>query len=69
MRYDKEGEELSPGLWFYRPGERVPPESSHAATPRSFEPGKHPLDDPPLPPRRQVGRRIIQGGPGEWGSY
>ena len=59
MRHDKEGEELSPGLWLYRPGERVPPESSHAAAERRFLPGHHPLDEPPLPPRRQVGRKII----------
>jgi len=63
MRYDKEGEELSPGLWLYRPGERVPPESSHVpAAPRKHERGNGPLDDPPRPPRRQVGRRIIEYG-------
>jgi len=62
MRYDKEGEELSPGLRLFRPGERVPLESSHAATERRFLPGHHPLDTPQPPPRRQVGRRIFEYG-------
>ena len=63
MRTDKEGEELSPGLWLYRPGERVPSESSHApAAPRKFEPGRHPLDSSPRPPIRLVGRRKIELG-------
>jgi hypothetical protein len=65
MRHDKEGEELSRGLWLFRPGERVVAESSHVpAAPRKHERGNGPLDDPFPPLRRQVGRRILQGGPG-----
>ena len=29
---------------------------------RKYEPGKHPLDTPPPPPRRQVGRRMLEYG-------
>ncbi len=57
MRYDKHGEELSPGLQVFAPGEALPQPHVPAATPRSFQPGRHPLDTAPAL-RRQVGRRI-----------
>ncbi len=60
MRYDKHGEELSPGLQVFAPGEALPQPHVPAATPRSFEPGQHPLDTPPRPPIRLVGRRKIE---------
>ncbi len=74
MRTDKHAEgaeedgKILPALRVFLPGEAIPTPYAPAAE-RRFEPGRHPLDDPPLPPRRQVGRRIIRGEPGEWGSY
>jgi hypothetical protein len=62
MRHDKHVEnakEVSSGLQVFAPGERLPTPSTPAA-PRSFEPGRHPLDDPPRPPIRLVGRRKIE---------
>ncbi len=44
-------------MWVYQPGEKVP-EKTRPATAREFAPGAGPLDAPPQPPRRQVGRRI-----------
>ena len=64
MRHDKRGEdakELSPGLRVFAPGETVPTPHAPAAE-RSFEPGRHPLDTPPRPPIRLVGRRKIELG-------
>ncbi len=65
MRTDKQVEnakEVSPGLRVFAPGERLPTPSTPAATPRKFERGNGPLDTPPPPPRRQVGRRIFEHG-------
>jgi hypothetical protein len=47
----------------FEPGEKVP-EETRPATAREYAPGAGPLDAPPPPPRRQVGRRLIelQGG-------
>jgi hypothetical protein len=42
----------------FEPGEKVP-EKTRPATAREFAPGAGPLDAPPHPPRRQVGRRSI----------
>ncbi len=61
MRTDKdakEAREVSPGLRVFAPGEAIPTPYTPAA-PRSFQPGRHPLDDPPRPPIRLVGRRKI----------
>lgn len=53
------GEELSSGLWLYRPGELVPPlPKSRRIEFLGPPPGRGPLDSPPLP-RRQVGCRVI----------
>jgi hypothetical protein len=71
MRTEKRGEdakEATPGLQVFAPGETIPSQRA-PATPRRFQPGRHPLDDNRPPLRRQVGRRIIQGGPGEDRSY
>jgi len=57
----KEAREVSPGLQVFAPGERLPTPSTPAA-PRRFEPGRHPLDTPPRPPVRLVGRRKIELG-------
>ncbi len=62
MRYDKRGEkakEASPGLQVFAPGETAPAPYTPAA-PREFEAGRHPLDTPPRPPVRLVGRRKIE---------
>jgi hypothetical protein len=64
MRTDEHGEEAreaTPGLQVFAPGETVPTPHAPAAA-REFERGNGPLDDPPLPPRRQVGRKIIEHG-------
>ncbi len=68
-RHVEEAREATPGLRVFLPGETVPDPPVPAATPREFERGNGPLDSAPPPPRRQVGRRIIRGEPGEWGSY
>ncbi len=64
MRTDKHAEEAreaTPTLQVFAPGEAVPHPYTPAA-PRKHERGNGPLDTPPLPPRRQVGRRIIEYG-------
>ncbi len=58
----KEAREVSPGLRVFAPGETVPAPHVPAANPRKFEAGRHPLDDPFPPLRRQVGRRIFEYG-------
>jgi len=62
MRYDKRGEkakEASPGLQVFAPGQAIPTPYTPASE-RRFEPGRHPLDTPPRPPVRLVGRRKIE---------
>ncbi len=49
--------EEAAGMRVYQPGEEVL-EASRPATAREYAPGSGPLDAPPQPPRRQVGRRI-----------
>jgi hypothetical protein len=64
MRTDKdakEAREATPGLQVFAPGETVPTPYTPAGE-RSFEPARHPLDTPPRPPIRQVGRRVIECG-------
>ncbi len=64
MRAPESGREEAPGLWVYQPGEEVL-EASRPAPPRKYARGSGPLDSPPLPAVRLVGRRRIelpQGG-------
>ncbi len=63
MRALESGREEAPGMRVFEPGEEVP-EASRPATARQYAPGAGPLDAPPPPPRRQVGRRSIAGGRG-----
>lgn len=68
VRRDEHGEELSPGLWLFRPGEKVPAWSAPNGNPAALgsAPGRGPLDSPPSLPIRLVGRRKIDltGGRG-----
>ncbi len=58
MRAPERDRVEAPGLRVYPPGERVPAEA-RPATPRKCAPGDGPLDAPPAPPVRLVGRRRI----------
>ncbi len=50
-------------MWVYQPGEEVS-EEARPATRRKYARGNGPLDAPPTPPVRLVGRRriILSGG-------
>ncbi len=54
-------------MWVFEPGEKVP-EETRPATSRKYAPGNGPLDAPPAPPVRVVGRRRIDllGRGGGW---
>ncbi len=53
-------------MWVYPPGEKAP-EETRPATPREYAPGNGPLDAPPAPLVRLVGRRRIElRGRGGW---
>ena len=59
-QYDN-AEELSPGLWLFRPGELVtPPKGYGSDQPPDPVPGNGPLDTPPPPPVRLIGRRKVE---------
>jgi len=51
--------EEAPGLRVFEPGEEVL-EETRPATPRKYAPGSGPLDAPPPPITRIVGRRRVQ---------
>ncbi len=55
---DRPEREEAPGMRVYQPGERVL-QASRPATPRQYARGSGPLDAPPAPPVRLVGRRRI----------
>ena len=61
MTPKKGGVELSSGVWLYAPTEKVPDDFKKVEPP---EPVHSPLDAPPPPPVRQVGRRRIDMGGG-----
>jgi hypothetical protein len=58
-RHAEEAREATPTLQVFAPGETAPAPYTPAA-PREFEVGRHPLDSPPRPPIRLVGRRKIE---------
>ncbi len=55
-------------MWVFEPGEKVP-EETRPATPREYAPGNGPLDAPPAPLVRLVGRRRIELRGRGGGSY
>jgi len=63
VRVPKRDREEAPGLRVFDPGEEVL-EEARPATPRKYAPGSGPLDSPPLPAVRLVGRRRIELLPG-----
>ena len=61
MTPEKGGEDISPGVWLFAPGEKVPNDLKKVEPP---EPVHSPLDAPPAPPVRLVGRRRAEVGEG-----
>ncbi len=59
MRAPERDRVEAPGLRVYPPGEEVL-EETRPAPPRKYAPGAGPLDAPPAPPVRLVGRRRIE---------
>ncbi len=69
VRATERGVEEAPGMRVYQPGEEVLPEETRPATRRKYARGSGPLDSPPNPPVRLVGRRRIELRGGGGGSY
>ncbi len=65
MTRNERGEELSPGLWLFRPGEKVtlPKGFGKVAAPEPA-PGRGPLDSPAPPITRLIGRHKLTVGGG-----
>jgi len=59
VRAPERDREETPGLRVFDPGEEVL-EETRPATPRKYARGFGPLDAPPKPPVRLVGRRRIE---------